>query len=345
MESKEKPKKSAKRECPDNLREVIQYFSDVDTCHEFLASVRWPDGAQCPACESTSHSYIRTRRIWKCKDCGRQYSVKLGTVFEDSPIALDKWLCAVWLVVNCKNGVSSYELARDLKITQKSAWFMLGRIRLALKDNSWETSKLGGNGGEVEVDETFVGQKTINMHRSRRIAIQRAYGELRRNERDNRYPGKTAVQGILDRESRRVRATVVKNVRRKTLQAQILNNIEHGSRIYTDKTVAYENLHLQYIHEVVDHAQKYVQGRVHTNGLENFWSLLKRSLKGTYVAVEPYHLERYVDEQVFRYNNRGGKKKEDRVTDLDRFKLALSQITGKRLTYAELTGKVGETSF
>ncbi|MGA9566552.1 MAG: IS1595 family transposase [Candidatus Korobacteraceae bacterium] len=332
-------------ECPDNLKQVIQYFSDAEACVEFLAGIRWPDGARCPACESTSHSYIKTRRIWKCKACGRQYSVKLGTVFEDSPIPLDKWLCAVWLVVNCKNGISSYEIARYLKITQKSAWFMLGRIRLALKDGDWSTKLGSADGGECEVDETFVGAKVINMHKSRRVAIQRAYGELPRAERDNRYPGKTPVQGMLDRESRKVRATVVKNVRRETLQAQVLNNIEQGSRIYTDKAVAYENLHLKYIHEVVDHAQKYVQGRVHTNGLENFWSLLKRSLKGTYVAVEPYHLERYVDEQVFRYNNRGGKKKEDRISDRDRFKLALSQIAGKRLTYAELTGKVGETPF
>jgi len=329
-------------DCPDNLQEVIRYFSDAGVCVEFLAALRWPDGAQCPACESKKHSYLRSRRIWKCRECGRQFSVKLGTVFEDSPIPLDKWMCAVWLVVNCKNGVSSYEIARDLKVTQKSAWFMLGRIRLALKNHSWDNTKIGSNnGGEVEVDETYVGGLSKNMHRSRRAAIQKAHTEQVGNT--SRYPGKTAVQGMLDRESRQVRASVVSDVKRETLQAQVLKNVKYGSRVYTDDAVIYDRLHWRYIHEVVSHADEYVKGRVHTNGLENFWSLLKRTLKGTYVAVEPFHLDRYIDEQAFRFNHRGGKR-ENKVSDRDRFMLALSQIAGKRLTYAELRGKVGETT-
>ena len=311
-----------------------------------MAALRWPDNiVQCPHCGSEKVAYLPKARVYWCsgKHKRQKFSLKVGTVFEDSPIPLEKWLPAVWLLVNDKNGISSYELHRALGVTQKSAWFMLHRIRAALKTGGFVTKLGGGDGGEVEVDETFVGGKVINMHKSRREAIQRAYGELRRNERDNRYPGKTAVQGMLDRESRQVRATVVKNVRRKTLQAQILNNIEHGSRIYTDKAVAYENLQLKYIHEVVDHARKYVQGQVHTNGLENFWSLLKRSLKGTYVAVEPYHLEKYVDEQVFRYNNRS--TKDNPLNDSDRFVAALTQIVGKRLTYKQVTGKEGEAAF
>jgi transposase-like protein len=324
-----------RNDCPDNLQEVIRYFSNADVCVEFLAAQRWPNGVECPACESKKHSYIKTRRIWKCKDCGRQFSVKLGTVFEDSPIPLDKWLCGVWLVVNCKNGVSSYEIARDLKITQKSAWFMLGRIRLALKNNS--LFKMGSGspeGGAVEVDETFVGGKLKNMHKDKKVRYNRKGGAF----------GKTIVQGMLDRDARQVRAKVVPNIERHTLQNEVLKNVKYGSTIYSDNAVAYDRLNWRYVHDVVNHAEEYVRGQVHTNGIENFWSLLKRTLSGTYVAVEPYHLDRYIDEQAFRFNNRGGKK-EGKISDRDRFMLALSQIAGKRLTYAELTGKVGETPF
>jgi len=322
-----------KNDCPDNLQDVIRYFSDPDVCVEFLAAMRWPNGPQCPACESRQHSYLRTRRIWKCKDCGRQFSVKLGTVFEDSPIPLDKWLCAVWLVVNCKNGVSSYEIARDLKVTQKSAWFMLGRIRLALQTENWNTKIGGVDGGPVEVDETFIGGKIKNMHKDRKLRYNIKGGAK----------GKTIVLGMLDRSQRKIRAKIVPNIERLTLQNEVLSNVKYGTRVYTDNSCAYDKLHWRYIHEFVNHVEQYVNGQVHTNGLENFWSLLKRGLNGTYVAVEPFHLFRYVDEQAFRYNNRA--TKDNPMNDADRFKLALSQIAGKRLTYKELTGKVGETPF
>jgi transposase-like protein len=329
---------------PKTLQETIQFFSDFENCRLFMAALRWPDGiVRCPQCDSDKVAYLSKARVYWCKENHpkQKFSLKVGTVFEDSPIALEKWLPAVWMLVNDKNGISSWELHRALGVTQKSAWFMLHRIRAALKTGRFVT-KLGGNGGEVEVDETFVGGKSINMHKSRRLAIQRARGEVingRKPKPDvlTRYPGKTAVQGMLDRDLRQVRAKVVPNVKRETLQAEVLNHIAHGSRVYTDKAIAYDNLREQYIHEVVDHAQEYVQGRVHTNGLENFWSLLKRTLKGTYVAVEPFHLDRYVDEQAFRYNNRA--TKDNPLNDSDRFVYALSQIVGKRLTYAELTGK------
>jgi transposase-like protein len=270
---------------------------------------------------------------WKCAACRKQFTAKTGTVFEDSPISLDKWLIGIWLVANCKNGVSSYELARDLGVTQKSAWFMLHRIRYALANGSLE--KLGGSeGGPVEVDETFIGGKPKNMHASRRNGLELAF-----RGRDN----KTPVMGMLDRESRKVRTKVIPNVKRDVLQAEILNAIEKGSTVYTDGATGYDHLAAQdYVHETVTHIEEYVRGQVHTNGIENFWSLLKRGLNGTYVAVEPFHLHRYVDEQAFRYNNRA--TKDNPLTDYDRFMLALSQISGKRLTYAELTGKVGETA-
>jgi transposase-like protein len=245
------------------------------------------------------------------------------------------------MLVNCKNGISSYELHRALGITQKSAWFVLQRLRLALRSGSVE--KLGGSGSEIEVDETFIGQKAKNMHKSRKRRLNAARGQTPDWKSDSRYIGKTAVQGILDREQRKVRATVVPNLKRETLQECILREVKSGSTVYTDQAVSYEKaLSKDYVHEMVNHLERYVNGKVHTNGLENFWSLLKRSLHGSYVAVEPFHLFRYVDEQVFRYNNRG--TRENKISDSDRFELALSQIAGKRLTFAEVTGKVEGSS-
>jgi transposase-like protein len=319
---------------PKNLMGAIRYFADPDVCVDFVASMRWPEGVVCPHCEGKKVSYLSSRRIWKCmaKECHKQFSVKTQSVFEDSPIPLDKWLVAVWLVVNCKNGVSSYEIARDLKVTQKSAWFMLHRIRLALNQKSW--NKLGGE-GPVEVDESFIGGKPQNMHASRRLKMQKAV-----NGNSNKIP----VMGMLDRELRQVRARVIPHAKRDVLQAEILRQIEQGSTVYTDGWTGYDGLAAQeYIHKTVNHVNEYVRGEVHTQGIENFWSLLKRGLKGTYVAVEPFHLDRYIDEQVFRFNNRA--TKDNPLDDRDRFMLAVSQIADKRLTYAELTGKVGETPF
>lgn len=316
---------------PTSLLETTRYFADPDLCVQFVAQMRWPDGVQCPHCESKRVSYLKSRRIWKCmnKVCHKQFSAKTFSIFEDSAIPLDKWLTAVWMVVNCKNGISSYELARDLKVTQKSAWFMLHRVRLALKNKKWE--KLGGDdGGPVEIDETYVGPTHKKMHRSRRAKLQTGI--------QGRFAGKTPVFGMLDRESRQVRAQVLPNLKRDQLQQAIFDGIEKGSTVYSDGWAGYDQLKTQqFLHETVNHVDEYVRGQVHTQGIENFWSLLKRGLKGTYVAVEPFHLDRYVDEQVFRFNNRA--TKDNPLTDLDRFALAVSQISGKRLTYAELTGR------
>jgi transposase-like protein len=316
---------------PNTLVQAVRYFSDIDICIEFVASMRWPNGPECIHCGHKKCSYLTTRRIWKCGKCRKQFSVKTGTIFEDSPITLDKWLAALWLVCNCKNGISSWEIHRLVGVTQKSAWFMLHRLRLALKTGSLDKMG-GGDGGPVEVDETFIGPNPPKMHRKKRLALQN--GEHARQ--------KTPVVGMLDRDLRKVRAAVVPNVKRETLQNAILDQIEKGSTVYTDNYVVYDDLKTQeYIHETVNHVDEYVRGEVHTQGIENFWSLLKRTLRGTYVAVEPFHLDRYVDEQVFRFNNRA--TKDNPLTDADRFMLAVSQISGKRLTYAELTGKVGET--
>jgi transposase-like protein len=327
-------------ESPKTLQEAIQLFSDEQVCIDAVAAMRWPNGPRCPDCRGENAKnpyYIKTQKRWKCRYCRRQFSVKVGTIFEDSPISLQKWLPALWMLVSCKNGVSSYELHRALGVSQKTAWFMNHRLRRAIRIDE-DGTKLGGkDGGGVEVDETFVGGKLKNMHRARRARFAAESGHT------GGATGKTIVMGMLDRDERKVRASVVPNVKRETLQAEILNNVKFGSPVYSDDAVPYDNLRWKYIHETVNHAESYVNGRVHTNGLENFWSLLKRGLKGTYVAVEPFHLDRYIDEQVFQFNNRA--TKDNPLNDSDRFLLALSQVSGKRLTFAELTGKSEKIPF
>jgi transposase-like protein len=327
---------------PKTLQEAIQYFADPNNCIDYLANRRWKDGVVCPTCGSREVSFVPSRRVWQCKTrhpkC--QFSIKVGTIFEDSPIGLDKWLTAMWMMANCRNGVSSWEIHRTLGVTQKSAWFMLQRIRLAMQSSS--SKKFGGPGSAVEADECFVGGKAKNMHASRRAQFRVARESSMTG--DANLVNKSAVWGVLDREQRKVRATVVPKVNRESLQAAVLNQVEHGSKIYTDEARVYQALPKEYTHEFVNHLERYVDGQVHTNGLENFWSLTKRTLGGTYVAVEPFHLHRYLDEQMFRYNNRiddNGHK----LTDAERFSLAVSQIIGKRLTYAEVTGKVTPTPF
>jgi transposase-like protein len=312
---------------PKTLQEAVVYFSDSQRAFDYAVSLRWPDGkVTCPRCSGSKHSFIKTRRIWFCYDCKKQFTVKVKTVFEDSAISLDKWMIAVWKLVACKNGISSYELGKTIGVTQRTAWFMLQRIRKALHRGSFgDTTKIGGGTPEsqVEVDETWVGGKAKNMHKDRRLRYEQLGG----------HHGKAVVQGILDRDLRQIRAKVIPNTTREVLQNEVLHNVKFGTKVYSDNAVGYDKLHYRFVHEFVNHAERYVDGRIHTNGLENFWSLLKRGLRGTYVAVEPFHLFRYVDEQVFRYNNRKN------LTDAQRFALAMSQIGGKRLTYAELTGK------
>jgi transposase-like protein len=306
----------SKSQKPSNLVEAIRYFSDLDVCTEFVANLRWPSGPVCPRCGSVEHSYLTTRRVWKCKACKKQYSVKLGTIFEDSPLGLDKWLPAVWLAANSKNGISSHELARSLGTTQKSAWFMLHRIRLAMQTGSFNKFS-----GEVEVDETYIGGKARNMHKA--VKARKITGTGGKD--------KTAVLGMIERGGK-VRAEVVPDVKRKTIQPRVRESVKPGAAVYTDALNSYSGLEADFAHATVDHAESYVDGRVHTNGIENFWSLLKRGLHGTYVSVEPFHLFRYLDERVFTFNLR------DR-SDYGRFEAVLSAAVGRRLTFAEVTGK------
>ena len=310
---------------PKTLQEAVLYFADEDNCRKYVQAWRWPDGVViCPTCGSRRVKFLENQGRWQCSShhAKRQFSVKVGTIMEDSPLGLDKWLVAMWLIANCKNGISSCEVARALGITQKTAWFMDHRIRRSMQDDFYG-SKLGGNGGECEVDESFIGGKARNMHVS----------ERKRRITGTGTKDKTAVMGILERGGK-VRATVVPNRRKGTLQAEVKKHVEAGAALYTDALLSYDGLAGDYAHQVVDHAVQYVDGRVHTNGLENFWSLLKRGISGTYVSVEPFHLFRYLDEQAFRFNNR-------KVTDADRFNMALAGVLGRRVTYKQLTGKEG----
>jgi transposase-like protein len=312
-------------EKPKTLREAILYFSDYDNCRLFLAALRWNDGkVECPYCGSDKVTYLENARLYKCY-AGHpraKFSLKVGTIFEDSPIGLEKWLPALWLIVNSKNGVSSCELARSLGTTQKTAWFMAHRLRFALHQGSFDSFL----SGEVEADETFIGGKARNMHVSKRE--RRITGTGGKD--------KTAVMGLLERGGE-VRTAVVPNRKRQVLHGEVRKHVQAGSALYTDSLLSYGGLASDYAHQVVDHAVEYVNGAVHTNGLENFWSLLKRGISGTYVSVEPFHLFRYLDEQTFRYNNRA--TSDNPLNDTDRFVLAAYRIVGKRLTWDALTGK------
>jgi transposase-like protein len=306
------------------LSQAIVYFSNLDNCVAYMVAKRWPDGVvKCPTCGSSEVKYMESRRVWQCKTSPRhpkaQFSVKVGSIYEDSALGLDKWLTATWLVANCKNGVSSYEIARSVGVTQKSAWFMLHRIRLAMREEHVHTTG-SHRGNPIEVDETFIGGKVGNRHLNKRGT-----------DRDN----KTIVMGMLNRQTRQIRAQVIPNVKRETLQAAILDNIGFNAHVFTDGHVGYDGLDKvkNFTHKTVNHVNQYVNGRVHTQGIENFWSLLKRSLNGTYVAIEPFHMDAYVDEQVFRYNNR--RKANDGV----RLGICVEQGFGKRLTYKALTCK------
>jgi hypothetical protein len=308
---------------PKTLLDAVRYFSDPDVCLQMMVKVRWPNGVTCPTCGSDKVSFLVNQRRWQCstKHPKRQFSAKVGTIFEDSPIGLDKWLPVVWLLTNCKNGISSYEVARDLGVTQKTGWFMLQRVRLAMQAGSfWDKLE-----GEIEADETFIGGLARNMHKDKKAKITGTGGT---------GSGKAVVMGLLDRHSKQVRLVHVADTKAGTLQGVIRRYVRGGSYIFSDAWVGYHGLNREYVHQVIDHAERYVDGNVHTNMIENFWSLLKRMLKGTYISVEPFHLFRYLDEQAFRYNHR-------KANDGERFGRVMHGVIGKRLTYKNLTGKTG----
>jgi len=304
---------------PQTLIEVVRYFSDPQVCFDYTLQLRWPDGiARCPTCDRDDPRFLAREQRWECRarHPRKKFSLKTGTIFEESAIGLDKWFTAMWLLVNAKNGISSMEIHRAIGVTQKSAWFMLQRLRLAMQTGTF--MKLDGT---VEVDETFIGGKARNMHKEQRQAKIHGRGPV----------GKSIVLGLLERHGK-VSVAVVPDRERKTLQPRVRAVVAGGAELMTDALPSYRGLDAEYVHGVIDHAEAYVDGKVHTNGIENFWALLKRMTGGTYVSVEPFHLFRYLDEESFRFNER-------EATDARRFHKAMAGVTGKRLTYKSLIGQ------
>jgi transposase-like protein len=297
---------------PETLIEAITFYADDENCQQTMIALRFPAGVGCPRCGDVNVTRLSRRTVWKCNGCKRQFTMKVGTIFEDSPLSLSKWLPAVWLLAGAKNGVSSCELARALGVTQKTAWFMLHRIRRAMNTGSFNTPL----SGEVEADETFIGGKESNKHASRKMNAGRG------------TVGKAVVAGVLQRGGE-ARVSVVPSTSKIVLQKNVRMNVERGSMLMTDAHAGYTGLEADYIHAIVDHAVEYAVGNVYTNNMENFWSLLKRTIKGTYVAIDVPHLDAYLDEQSFRFNNR-------KDTDQGRFVKAMSMVADKRLTYDEL---------
>lgn len=319
---------------PKTLMEAVRYFADPVRTHDMAVRLRWPEGVRCPTCDGCEVKFfwasnknrktgvVTPRPLFECKarHPKRQFTVKTGSIFEDSALPLDVWFVAIWSVANCKNGISSYELARATGISQKSGWFVLHRIRVAM-----EAGGLGKMGGTVEADETYIGGLSKNMH-----AKERKHRITARGAGDHKVP----VMGILQRTDgtipSRVVARVIRNASARAVHGLVRQHVEPGAALMTDAARAYLGLSADYIHESVNHADEYVRGNVHSNGIENFWSLLKRTVKGTYVSVDPMHLQAYVGEQVFRFNERKG-------TDLTRFRSVLGSVNGKRLTWKDLT--------
>lgn len=306
---------------PKTLLEAVRHFSDLNVCHDYMTKLKFPTGEiTCPKCGGKNVGEIASRRMFQCRSqgCRKQFSAKVGTIFEDSPLGLDKWFVCVWFIANAKNGISSMEVHRALGVTQKTAWFMLHRIRMAMRSKTFK--KLSG---EVESDETFIGGAAKNMHKSRRERMIQGRGPV----------GKAIVHGLLERgkddKPSQVKCVVVPNTEAETLVPQIAQNVERGSAVYTDAHASYGSLADRWVHGWVDHLTRYVIGRVYTNGLENFWSLLKRGIRGTYIHVSAFHLGAYVDEQVFRFNERLD-------DDAGRFRLLMELLIGRRITYRRL---------
>jgi len=294
-----------------SLPKLLDHFKDNTTCIEFLEQQRWGKNPICPHCGSKV--IYKTNRGYKCKDCTKKFTVTVGTVFENSKIKLTIWFAAIYLCTAHKKGISSLQLHRDLGITQKTAWFMLHRIREMLRAKYSPLLQ-----GTVQADETFVGGKNKNRHAGKKIE-----GSQGRSVKD-----KTPVFGMVS--AGKVNLEVVPNTKAKTLKPIIMNLVEKGSIVVTDEWGGYSGIGIDYDHQIIKHNEgEYSKNGFNTNSIEGFWALLKRGIFGIYHYASPQHLNRYCDEFSYRYNTR-------KIDDSDRFMVSLTKVNG-RLTYKQLT--------
>ena len=307
-----------------SLIQLLDHFKKEETCIKYYENIRWGGKPVCPHCGVDKAPYV-TNRGYKCsdKDCHSKFTVKVGTIFESSKISLRVWFAAIYLATNHKKGISSVQLALDLGITQKTAWFVLHRIREMLKDRA---PQMLGENDMVEADEAYIGGKEKNKHYGKR----RSEDGLSNND-GTPYKAKKAVVGIIERNGKVV-LKHIPNANKKNMVEFIEKHVPKGSRIYTDESRVYSKLNKTYTHDTVRHSLSiYVAGDVHTNTIENFWSVLKRGLYGVYHQVSDKHLSRYLDEFAARFNSRHDGQQE-------RFEHFLAQNESV-LTYRRLTGK------
>ena len=304
-----------------SLIEVLDAFPDEAACVKHLEQLRWPCGIICPLCgESRKFHRITRGHRYKCADCKREFSVRKGTIFEESRLPLRKWFVAAWLVSTHRKGIPSTQLAREVGVTQKTAWFMLGRLREVANQMNGLGRPVGEDGGEVEADETYMGGKRKNMSNAKRKALK---------DTGRGTVGKAPVAGVRDRMEGRIKLQAVSKVDKKTLHQFIESNVATGATLYTDEHGAYLGL-VDFDHHSVSHSVgEYVRGQAHTNGIESFWALLKRGYVGTFHHFTWKHLHRYLDEFEARWNL-------GKLEGGLRLNKVLDSASGRRLTYADL---------
>jgi transposase-like protein len=297
----------------DTLDELTAAFPDERSCIRHFRGIRWANGPFCPYCGSTKIYHFADDKTHKCGDCRQRFSIKVGTIFEDTKLPLRKWFIAIWLITSHKKGIASTQLARDVGVTQKTAWFMTHRLREAAKTKSFNKPLAG----MVEIDETFVGGKERNKHEWKR-------------QHAGPTAGKTAVFGMLERDGN-LRAMKVDDLSAKTVQGKVVEHVELGSNIMSDESTSYIGLEGRFHHHTVNHSLgEYVRDYFcHVNGLEGAWSDFKRQVFGIHHWISAKHIDRYLDEFTWRYNRRDAKEG-DRVNAL------LAAADGKRITYPQL---------